>query len=142
MSPEDVRAQLARILASQVFVSSQRLCRFLRFVVERTLENDLDRLKEFTVALEVFDRNENYDPNIDSIVRVEARRLRSKLKTYYEGEGRKDRILIGLRPGSYVPLFRLLQPEGGSPRGVHASSAHRGPRPCRGRGATVCEHES
>ncbi|MBX9602948.1 MAG: tetratricopeptide repeat protein [Bryobacteraceae bacterium] len=110
VSAESVRAQLARILASDGFISSQRLCRFLRFIVERTLENDLDRLKEFVVAMEVFDRDDKYDPSIDSIVRVEARRLRTKLKSYYEGVGSSDPVLIGLRPGNYVPLFRSLTP--------------------------------
>jgi serine/threonine-protein kinase len=106
-SAESVRGQLARILASPQFVSSQRLCRFLRFLVERTLEHDTDRLKEFVVAMEVFDRNEDYDPNIDSIVRVEARRLRNKLKSYYETGGQTDAVQIELRPGSYVPSFRM-----------------------------------
>lgn len=59
--------------------------------------------------MEVFDRASDYDPNIDSIVRVEARRLRSKLKAYYEdGPGTADPVLIALRPGSYIPIFRLL----------------------------------
>ena len=61
--------------------------------------------------MEVFDRTSDYDPNIDAIVRVEARRLRGKLKDYYEGPGRNDPVLIGLRPGSYVPIFRWLDPE-------------------------------
>lgn len=108
---ELVRGQLGRILSSSGFISSRRLCRFLRFIVERTLEDDAERLKEFVVAIEVFDRNEDYDPNIDSIVRVEARRLRARLKAYYEGPGRDDSVLIALRPGSYVPLFRLAAPE-------------------------------
>jgi adenylate cyclase len=102
----DVRAQLGRILASTHFSSSQRLCRFLKFIVDRTLENDVERLKEFVVAVEVFDRNQNYDPNVDSIVRVEARRLRTKLKAYYDADGRSDPLTIELRAGSYVPLFR------------------------------------
>ena len=61
--------------------------------------------------MEVFDRTSEYDPNVDAIVRVEARRLRAKLKDYYEGPGRSDPVLIGLRPGSYVPIFRWLDPE-------------------------------
>jgi serine/threonine-protein kinase len=56
--------------------------------------------------MEVFDRTSKYDPNVDAIVRVEARRLRAKLKEYYNGPGRNDPVLIELRPGSYVPLFR------------------------------------
>src|SRR5246127_4143086 len=104
-----VRQQLARIVSSPVFISSARLCRFLTHVVNRTVEGDVDSLKEFSIAMEVFDRTSDYDPNIDAIVRVQARRLRAKLKTYYEeGPGTVDPVLIGLRPGSYVPVFRWL----------------------------------
>jgi serine/threonine-protein kinase len=105
-----VREQLARVVSSPGFVSSVRLTRFLTHIVNRTIDGDLDSLKEFSIAMEVFDRRADYDPNIDAIVRVEARRLRSKLKAYYEEEpGRSDPVLIGLRPGSYVPIFRWLQ---------------------------------
>ena len=105
-----VREQLARVVNSTGFVSSARLTRFLAHIVNRTIDGDLDSLKEFSIAMEVFDRTADYDPNIDAIVRVEARRLRSKLKAYYEeGPGRGDPVLIGLRPGSYVPIFRWLE---------------------------------
>ena len=103
--------QLARIVESPKFISSARLCRFLTHIVNRTIGGDLASLKEFSIAMEVFDRTSDYDPNIDAIVRVEARRLRGKLKDYYEGPGRNDPVLIGLRPGSYVPIFRWLDPE-------------------------------
>src|SRR6202795_1184625 len=103
-----VRDQLARVVNSSGFVSSARLCRFLTHIVNRTIDGDIDSLKEFSIAMEVFDRTSEYDPNIDAIVRVEARRLRAKLKAYYEGQGTVDPVLIGLRPGSYVPVFRWL----------------------------------
>src|ERR1700757_4136027 len=104
-----VRDQLARVVNSPGFVSSVRLCRFLTHIVNRTIDGDIDSLKEFSIAMEVFDRTSEYDPNIDAIVRVEARRLRAKLKAYYEeGQGKGDRVLIGLRPGNYVPVFRWL----------------------------------
>jgi adenylate cyclase len=106
-----VSDQLARIVNSPRFISSPRLCRFLTHIVNRTIHGDLDNLKEFSIAVEVFDRNSEYDPNIDATVRVEARRLRAKLKEYYEGPGRNDAVLIGLRPGSYVPIFRWLDPQ-------------------------------
>src|SRR5450755_1431481 len=94
-----VREQLTRVVNSPKFVSSARLCRFLTHIVNRAIDGDLDNLKEFTIAMEVFDRTSDYDPNIDAIVRVEARRLRAKLKAYYEEEpGRSDPVLIGLRP--------------------------------------------
>ena len=105
-----VRDQLARVVNSPGFVSSVRLCRFLTHIVNRTLDGDIDSLKELSIAMEVFDRTSEYDPNIDAIVRVEARRLRAKLKAYYEeGPGTVDPVLIGLRPGSYVPVFRWLE---------------------------------
>src|SRR5579863_100212 len=104
-----VRDQLARVVSSPGLVSSPRLCRFLTHVVNRTIDGDIDSLKELSVAMEVFDRTSEYDPNIDAIVRVEARRLRAKLKAYYEeGQGTVDPVLIGLRPGNYVPIFRWL----------------------------------
>src|ERR1700741_996665 len=107
-----IRDQLARIVTSSGFISSVRLCRFLTHIVNRTIEADIDSLKEFSIAMEVFDRASEYDPNIDAIVRVEARRLRAKLKAYYEeGQGTVDPVLIGLRPGSYVPVFRWLDTE-------------------------------
>jgi adenylate cyclase len=110
-----VREQLARIVDSPKFIPSPRLCRFLTHIVNRTLCGDLDCLKEFSIAMEVFDRSSKYDPNIDAIVRVEARRLRAKLKEYYEGPGGNDAVLIGLRPGSYVPIFRWLDAQPQSP---------------------------
>jgi adenylate cyclase len=104
-----VRDQLARVVNSPGFVSSARLCRFLTHIVNQTIDGAINSLKEFSIAMEVFDRTSEYDPNIDAIVRVEARRLRAKLKAYYEeGQGKDDPVLIGLRPGSYVPVFRWL----------------------------------
>ncbi|HVX66599.1 MAG TPA: tetratricopeptide repeat protein [Bryobacteraceae bacterium] len=79
--------------------------RFLRFVVEQTLEGRGGELKEYLLGLEIFDRDEKFDPRIDPIVRVEARRLRAKLKTYYETDGRDETLRIELPTGSYVPRF-------------------------------------
>ncbi len=104
--PEEVRTYLEKILASRLFSRSDRLNRFLRFAVEQTLAGTSDQLKEQLVGIEVFDRKPDYDPRIDPIVRVEARRLRSKLKAYYLSGGRGDAVVIGLPKGSYVPFFR------------------------------------
>ncbi len=104
-----VREQLSRMVNSPTLVPSPRLCRFLTHIVNRAIDGDFDDLKEFSIAMEVFDRTADYDPNIDAIVRVEARRLRAKLKAYYEdAPGTADPVLIALRPGSYVPIFRWL----------------------------------
>jgi len=107
MPPADaaVLAQLDRILASPGFANAGRLSRFLRFVVERSLAGDGEQLKEYVIGTEVFDRPADYDPRIDSIVRVEARRLRSKLAEYYDGPGAADAITIRVDKGSYVASF-------------------------------------
>jgi serine/threonine-protein kinase len=103
----DVHIQLEKILASRFFFRSERLCRFIRFAASHALKHDGMRLKEYVVGMEVFDRGPTYDPRIDPIVRVEARRLRSKLKAYYAAAGRDDQLLIEVPEGTYAPIFRL-----------------------------------
>lgn len=105
LSRPAVALQLERILASSTFVRSKRLGRFLRFTVEQCLDGRQNSLKEYLVGVEVFNKMESFDPRIDSIVRVEARRLRSKLERYYQTEGKDDGIIIQFRKGSYVPLL-------------------------------------
>jgi serine/threonine-protein kinase len=82
------------------------MSRFLRLAVTETLAGKADRLKEYVYGLEVFDRPASFDPSSDPIVRVEARRLRSKLQHYYANEGRHDELVIELPKGHYVPVFR------------------------------------
>lgn len=105
MTNEEIRAELDRVLASATFVRSKRLGRFLRFTVEQCLDGHHQALKEYLVGVEVFNKLETFDPRIDSIVRVEARRLRSKLERYYQTEGREDHVVIQFRKGSYVPFI-------------------------------------
>jgi TolB-like protein len=104
-TPDAVRGELERILASEPFANAGRLSRLLRYVVERTLAGEGDQLKEYVLGLEVFDRDERYDPRLDSIVRVEARRLRAKLDEYYRNGGAGDPLIISLPKGGYVPIF-------------------------------------
>jgi TolB-like protein len=106
-----IRAQLERILGSAGFTASERLRRFLRYVVERSLAGEAAQLKEYVIGREVFDRDDQYDPRIDSIVRVEAGRLRTKIDEYYNGPGRADDVVIRLQRGSYAPLFESRVPE-------------------------------
>jgi tetratricopeptide (TPR) repeat protein len=101
----EIRAQLDLVLRSRAFIQSHRIRRFLQFVVEESLLGQPHRLKEYLIGLEVFDRREAFDPRVDSIVRVEARRLRYKIEEYYRTEGREDAVRIVLRKGSYVPIF-------------------------------------
>jgi len=106
-SDNDVAIQIDRILESRWFSRSERLCRFIRFSANHALSRGADRLKEYLVGVEVFDRGPAYDPRTDPIVRVEARRLRAKLKAYYASAGRDDQLRIEFPKGSYSPVFRL-----------------------------------
>jgi hypothetical protein len=101
-----IREQRDKILASKSFEKSERLKRFLYFVIEYSLEGRAQELKEYLIATEVFDRRSTFDPRLHSIVRVEARKLRSKLEEYYESEGASDTLLIELPRGGYAPVFR------------------------------------
>lgn len=105
MEAQRVRAQLERILSSAAFAGSERASRFLRLVVERTLRGDAAGLKEVVIAVEAFKRDVSFDPKADPIVRVEAGRLRDRLRSYYDGEGKADAVLIELPKGSYAPRF-------------------------------------
>ncbi|HZO51507.1 MAG TPA: hypothetical protein VFB63_02260 [Bryobacteraceae bacterium] len=100
-----VRDQLERVLASQVLAGSDQLKRLLRLVVERSLDGQSTLLKEYNLGLEVFQRPPDYDPKIDPIVRVQARRLRAKLDEYYAGEGAADTVVIMIPKGAYAPVF-------------------------------------
>lgn len=103
--PEQVRSALEKILASPIFIRSRRLGRFLRFTIEQALQGRQATLKEYLVGVEVFNKLESFDPRIDSIVRVEARRLRSKLDLYYQTEGSNDPVVIQFVKGNYVPIM-------------------------------------
>ncbi|HMB77771.1 MAG TPA: tetratricopeptide repeat protein [Kiloniellaceae bacterium] len=104
-SSEDVRAQLDKILNSQIFLQQKRRSAFLTYVVEETLAGRTRALKGVSIAMSVFDRDETFDQRVDPIVRLEARRLRSDLDSYYAGEGRWDPVRIALPKGGYVPSF-------------------------------------
>jgi TolB-like protein len=101
----EIEDELRRILQSKVFAAAQRSRAFLRYVVERSLTDTPDPLKEFSIAIDVFARGHNYDPSIDATVRVEAGRLRSRLREYYDGEGSSEPVYIDVPKGGYHPTF-------------------------------------
>jgi TolB-like protein/Flp pilus assembly protein TadD len=101
-----VRAALERVVTSGGFQRSPQLQRFLRFVVDEVLSGRQNRLKEYVVGTEVFGRPADFDPRLDSLVRVEAHRLRTALEAYYQVEGCGDPVLIEVNKGAYVPSFR------------------------------------
>ena len=98
----NIHASLDNMLASPLFAGSPRQQRFLIYLVTHTLAGEADRLKGYTIALEVFDRKDDFDPSLDAIVRVEATRLRNKLREYYDTLGKSDAVRIGFPKGSYA----------------------------------------
>lgn len=119
---DEVRNQLRRILSSETFADKERLRSLLRYIVEEKLSNRASRLKEYSLAMAVFGRGEDFDLKNDSIVRVQMRNLRRTLAEYYASEGREDPLLIDIPKGSYVPHFT----ERG---GVSQGAQHRGACP-------------
>lgn len=105
---DEVRAALGRIFASRTFRASPQLTAFLRFVVEAELAGARDRIKGYTIAVEALGRSEDFDPQADPIVRVEAARLRRALERYYAEAGPSETIVVDLPRGSYVPKFRRV----------------------------------
>jgi eukaryotic-like serine/threonine-protein kinase len=102
---QTVQKHLEEILASASFASSERLRRLLRYLVEKTLSKEATGLKEYAIGLDVFDRGIDYNPQVDSTVRVHVGKLRDKLREYYLTDGRDSEIRIDLQKGSYVPTF-------------------------------------
>ena len=113
-APDEIRAELTRITASDVFSNSPQLTSFLTFIVEAVLAGESDRLKAYVIAVEVLRRDVHFDPQADPIVRVEATRLRRSLARYYAGPGAGDDVRIEVPLGGYVPAFsrRLPAPAG------------------------------
>ena len=108
ISNEAVRETLAILLASPQFARARRSAAFLQYIVDETLAGRGDRLKAFNIASDVFERDEDFDPRIDPIVRVEAKRLRDHLADYYADNAGYAEIHIEIPKGGYVPEFSLL----------------------------------
>src|SRR5690606_27579458 len=104
---DEVAAELRRILSSRCFEQAGRASEFLRYVVEQSLAGNADRLKGYTIAVEVFDKPADFDAQSDPLVRVEAGRLRRRLAEYYADEGAANPVRISLPRGRYAPEFAL-----------------------------------
>jgi TolB-like protein len=111
----DIRAALERLLRDKRLHMSERNRRFLRFVVEEKLAGRAERIKSYTVAVDVFGRAPTFDGLIDPIVRIEATRMRAALDAFYQEHGFADPIVIDVPKGGYVPEFRLREPLSSAP---------------------------
>ena len=97
--------QVNRLTASQALHSSESLCKLLRYLAKHAVDHPGIPIKEFQIATEVFGRPADFDPQVDSMVRVQAGRLRSKLHEYYSSDGMEDEIVVELPKGTYLPSF-------------------------------------
>jgi len=115
VSRAEAMAQLRRMLDHPLFKNSDRLSRFLRYLVEQDFVSLSGEIKEYAIGLDVFDRDPSFDPRQDSVVRANATRLRGKLAQYYEGDGKNDPVVIELHRGSYRPVFLRRAPDTEAP---------------------------
>jgi TolB-like protein len=105
VSPEAILEELGRIVSSKAFERAERSTKLLRYLVEHTLNGQTAFLKEYTLGTEVLGKASSFDPRIDTIVRAEASRLRSRIERYYTTEGQTDPLVISLPKGGYVAVF-------------------------------------
>jgi hypothetical protein len=98
-SHEALCEALERVLQSSVFSSTERSSGFLRYIFDATLSGQTKQLNQYDIAMDVFDQDEDFDPVTNAIVRVEAGRLRSRLREYYNDEGLRDNLVIELPKG-------------------------------------------
>jgi TolB-like protein len=103
----EIRAYVARLLAGPQFSSASRRGQLLNYLVEHTLAGDADKINEYAIGLDVFQKPTSFDPRIESVVRTEFSRLRQRLKEYYAEDGRRDSIAIDFPPRSYTASFEF-----------------------------------
>ena len=110
-STEGARAELESVLASTLFVRSPRLSRLLQYLCNKYFEGSTEEVKEYQIGVEVLGRPPSFDPAEDAAARVEAHRLRKRLKEYYETEGRSHSLRIELPLGHYAVAFQTVTVE-------------------------------
>jgi hypothetical protein len=111
----EVRAALEVVLSSETFARADRARALLAYLVETEQNGEAPRLKGFTIAQDVFGKDDDFDPAMDAVVRVQAGRLREHLSTFYAGEGRDQPIEISVPKGTYVPSYRRRTGADGEP---------------------------
>ena len=97
--------QIEKLVGSHVLHGSESLCKLLRYLAKHALDHPGTPIKEYQIATEVFGRSDDFDPQLDSMVRVQAGRLRAKLAEYYGANGTEDGIVVELPKGTYVLAF-------------------------------------
>ena len=144
INSEAIITHLNKILGSDQFAGAFRIKKLLKYLVEETLADRTDQIKAYTIAMSVFNRDTDFDPQADPIVRITAGRLRRHLDDYYENCGPEETIRITIPKGAYVPRFDRIQPspkylttldkaacEVFTPPGVQYSGSYRRPKFCK-----------
>jgi hypothetical protein len=108
VSWEAERAELQAVLQSHLFARSPTLTHLLSYLCEKTFAGESAQIKEYSVGLDVFDRQDSFDQDTDSIVRVQANRLRKRLAEYYAAEGASHPVRITIPVGQYIPMFKTI----------------------------------
>lgn len=116
--------QIEKLLSSHALHGSESLCKLLRYLANHSLDHPSTSPKEYQIATEVFGRQQDFDPHVDSMVRVQAGRLRTKLAEYYASEGADDQILVELPKGTYALTFHA-RPHGAGRN--HTNTSHEAP---------------
>jgi hypothetical protein len=129
VSTESERAELETVLQSPLFARSPTLAHLLSYLCEKVFAGESGQIKEYSIALDVFSRKESFDQDTDSIVRVQANRLRKRLAEYYVEEGAGHRIHITIPVGQYIPIFEERVPapdsaEAGPPEPISSTDLH------------------
>src|SRR5215467_34474 len=114
---EQYLRQVEKLAGSHILHGSESLCKLLRYLAHHALEHPGTPLKEYQIATEEFGRPPDFDPTVDSMVRVQAGRLRAKLAEYYAGEGSEDPVRIELPKGTYTLVFHKRD-------GTHKANGH------------------
>src|SRR5216684_7059574 len=99
------QAEIEKLVSSHTLHGSESLCKLLRYLAKQAVEHPGVPVKEYQIATEVFGRQADFDPQLDSMVRVQAGRLRTKLGEYYSTEGTTDHLVVELPKGSYAVAF-------------------------------------
>ena len=106
-SISEIKEELRTVLASPRLRQSPRLVKLLRYLCGRVLAEEAGRITEYTIAVDVLGKSEDFKEGKDAIVRVEVHRLRKRLAEFYAEEGASHRVRILIPAGNYAPQFRL-----------------------------------
>lgn len=125
ISTHEKREELQRILQTRPFARAEKKARFLEFVTDQTLRGNADKLNEYVIGIEIYERGKEFDPQVDPIVRVQAHQIRGLLQKYYEGDGKEHPLRLELPAGHYIPEFRRITPPESGVEPAAASPARR-----------------